>query len=179
MPLKAAFAGFVTLLLFVGTCHAQKEVNFDSGPSFKDRVYTGGGFGFSNNANGALLSLSPIVGYMITRKLSGGVGITYQYYKDKIFDVEDHRYGGNIFLMQMLIYRVFAIGQYNFFNLNRAPHIPDFPRETFTRVQIGGGVSQPLGRASLNFMALYDITYSNDPTYPYASPWHIGAFISI
>ena len=120
---------FVSLVLLLSTeSFGQKEVNFDSGPSFKDRIYTGGGFGFSNNANGALVSVSPLVGYMITRKLSGGVGITYQYYLDKINDVEDHRYGGNLFLMQMLIYRVFLMGQYNFFNLNRAPHIPDFRR---------------------------------------------------
>ncbi len=157
--------------------NAQKEINMDSNPGFMDRVYTGGGFSFSSSSSTTYIGVSPIVGYMLTNKLSVGVGINYQYFKDKFYDVDDHRYGGNVFVMQMLVYRLFLMGQYSFINLNPAPQIENSPRQTWTRFLIGGGLSQPLGKASINFMALYDITYDNNS--PYASPWVIGAFISI
>jgi hypothetical protein len=168
----------VCILLFIsGWSYAQKDVDMDSGPSFKDRIYVGGGLGFSSSSYSTYLSLSPVAGYMLTRKLSVGVGLTYQYYKDKFNDADDHRYGGNVYVMQMLIYNVFVIGQYNVINLSRAPHIEGYPRETFTRFLIGGGVSQPMGRANLNIMAMYDVTH--DSNSPYGSPWVIGMFISI
>jgi len=157
---------------------AQKDIDMDSGPSFKDRIYTGGGVGFSTSSYSTYLSLSPTIGYMITPKLSGGVGVTYQYFKDKIYDADDHRYGGNVFLMQMLIGRVFVMGQYSFLNMNRIPSIESNPRETFTRLLVGGGVSQPIGKAFLNLTVMYDVKYDSN-NYPYSSPWVIGAFISI
>lgn len=170
----------LVLLMAISTVvYGQKDIDPDSGPSFMDRIYTGGGFGFSSGSYSTHLSLSPTIGYMLTRKTSVGVGITYQYYKDKVFDADDHRYGGNVFLMQMLVYRFFVMGQYSFINMNRIPSIETNPRETFTRVLLGGGLSQPMGRAFLNITAMYDLSYNNDGTYPYASPWVIGAFISI
>ena len=164
-------------MLFVQAANAQKDINMDSNPGFMDRVYTGGGLSFSSSSFTTYIGVSPIVGYMLTNKLSVGVGINYQYFKDKFYDVDDHRYGGNVFVMQMLVYRLFLMGQYSFINLNRTPQIENSARETWTRFLIGGGLSQPLGKASINFMALYDITYDNNS--PYASPWVIGAFISI
>ena len=117
------------------------------------------------------------MGYMITRKLSAGVGVTYQYYKINNPDSDDHRYGGKIFLMQMLVYQFFLYGEYNFINLSPIPWDESIPRETYTRTMLGAGFSQPLGRASFNVIAAYDLTYDNNS--PYASPWVIGAFIAI
>ena len=170
---------FIVLIsfLFHFKAHGQKDVDMDSGPSFKDRVYTGGGLGFTSNSGVTIIGLYPLAGYMITRKLSVGLGITYQYYYDKFYDVDDHRYGGNIFIMQMLVYRLFLMSQYSIINLNPRPQDENYPRESYTRVLIGGGLSQPLGKATLNFTLLYDVTAGNNS--PYASPWVIGAFISI
>ena len=156
---------------------AQKDVDMDSGPSFTDRIYTGGGFGFSTGTYETYLSLSPLVGYMITRKLSAGVGITYQYYNNSYYKADDHRYGGKVFVIQRLVHQFFLYGEYNFINLNPAPWLESYPRKTFTRTMLGAGFSQPLGRASFNVIATYDITWNKDS--PYASPWSIGAFISI
>jgi len=166
---------FLMLISFMG--YAQKEVNMDSGPSFMDRVYTGGGFGFSTTSNETYLSVSPLAGYMITQKLSAGLGITYQYYNNSFYKADDHRYGGKVFVMQMLVYHLFLYGEYNFINLNPAPWLDSISRETYTRTMLGGGFSQPLGRASFNVIAAYDITH--DSNSPYGSPWVIGAFISI
>ena len=156
---------------------AQKEVNMDSGPSFTDRIYTGGGFGFSTGTYETFLSVSPLAGYMITRKLSAGLGVTYQYYNNRFYEVDDHRYGGKVFVMQMLVHQFFLYGEHNFINLNPAPWIEGHPRDTFSRTMLGGGFSQPLGRASFNVIATYDISWNESSPYP--SPWSIGAFISI
>lgn len=166
-----------TLLFLWGIALGQKDIDMDSGPSFKDRIYFGGGVGFSSSSVSTYVSVSPTVGYMLTRKLSVGVGATYQYYQDKFNDADDHRYGGNVYVMQMLIYRVFVMAQYSFINMNRIPSLENNPRETFTRVLLGGGLSQPIGKAYLNIMAMYDVTH--DSNSPYGSPWVIGAFISI
>ena len=166
-------------LLSSGALLAQKDVDMDSGPSFKDRIYTGGGFGFSSGAYSSYLTISPTIGYMLSRKASVGVGLTYQYYKDKVYDADDHRYGANIFLMHQVVGPVFVMGQYSFLNMNRIPSIENNPRETFTRFLLGGGVSQPIGKAFLNITAMYDITFDSSSNYPYSSPWVFGAFISI
>ena len=180
MVKNTALSTILYLLILVTSTEviAQKDVNIDSGPSFLDRVYTGGGFGFSSNSYATHLSLSPLAGYMITRKLSAGVGVTYQYYRNNFYEVDDNRYGGKVFVMQMLVYQFFLYGEYNFINLNPSPWLEATPRETYTRTMIGGGFSQPLGRASFNIMATYDVTW-NENTSPYQSPWVVGAFISI
>ena len=167
----------ILISLIFTDAKAQKEVDMDSGPSFFDRVYTGGGFGLSASSNVTVISVSPLAGYMITRKLSAGVGITYQYLNDSFYKVDDHRYGGKVFVMQMLVYQLFLYGEYNFINLNPQPQLENYPRQTFSRTMLGGGFSQPLGRASFNVIAAYDLSYGNDS--PYASPWVIGAFIAI
>lgn len=173
------FLILVSVALISFPCLGQKEVNFDGGskPSFLSRVYVGGGFGFSSNSQASFLSLSPVVGYMLTRKLSAGVGVTYEYYNDKFFDADDHRYGGKVFLMQMLVFNTFLYGEYNFINLDPAPWDENIGRRTWDRVLVGGGLSQPMGRASFNIIAAYDVTH--DSGSPYASPWVISAFISI
>jgi hypothetical protein len=54
------------------------------GQGIGDKLYFGGGLGFSGNSSWVTFSISPIVGYKITERLSAGVGISYQYtnYKD-------------------------------------------------------------------------------------------------
>ncbi|HNV28796.1 MAG TPA: hypothetical protein PKJ83_06660 [Cyclobacteriaceae bacterium] len=52
-------------------------------PSFKDKVFFGGGFGMSFSANYDYFSLSPIIGYRITQRLAGGVSIIYILYTYK------------------------------------------------------------------------------------------------
>ena len=43
-----------------------------------DRIYFGGGGGFSAGTNFTSISLAPQVGYKITDRYSAGIGITYQ-----------------------------------------------------------------------------------------------------
>lgn len=171
----------VTVLLILGffTSYAQKgEVEITDKSNFMDRVYVGGGFGLSGGTWGTSVSLSPIVGYMVTSRFSVGVGATYQFYKykDAYFDFQDNRYGGSVFARMNLFKQVFAYGEYSFLNLS----INGDPsnRTTIDRLPLGLGLSQPLGqRSSFNIIAAYDMLYEVNG--PYASPWVFTFYFSI
>jgi len=150
----------------------------DKGSNWTDKLYFGGGFGLSGDANTAFISLSPIVGYMITNRLSAGVGVTYQYVKSGDFD--DNRYGGQLFLRMNLFKGIFLYSSYEFINYATGPTL-EGPRNTATRLPLGAGLSQPIGkRSSINFLAAYDVLYNQtDPLRAYSSPWIFSIFFSI
>lgn len=171
----------VTAMLLFGTLagYAQKgdyEINEKS--NFMDRVYVGGGFGLSGGTWGTSVSISPIVGYMVSSRFSVGVGATYQFYKYKsgIYDYQDNRYGGSVFARMNLVRNVFAYGEYSF--LNYSVNGDASNRRTVDRLPLGLGFSQSLGpRSSFNIIAAYDMLYEVNG--PYASPWVFSFFFSI
>lgn len=147
--------------------------------SFVDRLYFGGGFGLSGGIYGTSISLSPIVGYMINSRLSVGVGVTYQYYKNNQpppYDYTDNRWGGQVFTRVNLFRQIFAYGEYSFLNYAYLGDTND--RRVVERLPVGLGFSQPIGpRSSLNMLAAYDLIYLKNG--PYASPWVFSIFFSI
>jgi len=146
---------------------------------WKERIYFGGGFGLSAGSGSTIISLSPLVGYMINSKLSAGVGVTYQYQKFSNTNFSTNLYGGSLFLRYNLIYHVFAYASYEFINYDTNPFIDGAPRETIGRLPLGLGISQPIGpHASFNILAAYDALY-NDLKGPYNSPWVFTVFFSI
>ena len=149
--------------------------------NFMDRVYVGGGLGLSGGSWGGSVSISPIVGYMVSNRLSVGVGATYQYYKYNsntpgISDYSDNRYGGSVFARMNLVRQVFAYGEYSF--LNYSINGDSNNRDTAYRLPIGLGFSQSMGaRSSFNIVAAYDMLYEING--PYGSPWVFTFFFSI
>ncbi|RLD23884.1 MAG: hypothetical protein DRI71_04175 [Bacteroidetes bacterium] len=164
-------------LLFTTVAFAQKgEYVVDQESNWQDRIYFGGGMGLSGGSGYTMISLSPIVGYMISNRLSGGVGITYQYYKSG--DFSDNRYGGQLFMRMNVIKQIFAYGSYEFINYSTGFTL-DGPRETVARLPLGIGMSQPLGnRSSINFLAAYDVLW-DDQLRVYNSPWVFSVFFSL
>ena len=158
---------------------ASAQVIFEEGekPSVFDRMYFGGNFSASFG-DITLVYVSPIVGYMITRGLSAGVGITYQYYKNKFYNYESNTYGGKIFARQninILKLPLFAYAEYESlnleiqrFDLNGEAYLA---REWYPRMYLGGGFFQPIGRRSGFFiLVMYDVIYGGSGS-PYSSPW--------
>ena len=83
-----------------------------------DKMYFGGGFGLDFNQNVFSFSLTPYAGYKLTERWSAGLGINYQFWRDKIFDLKINNYGGqaNIFARGLTGYNVGGIigtGIYN------------------------------------------------------------------
>lgn len=163
------------------TALAQKGEDYvvDKQGSFLDRVYIGGGMGLSGGSNSTSISLSPIVGYMVSNRLSVGVGATYQYYKYKGYptDYTDNRYGGSVFSRMNLFKQIFAYGEYSFLNYQYGSDVND--RRTVDRLPLGLGLSQRMGsRSSFNIIAAYDMLY-NELDRAYSSPWVISFYFAL
>jgi hypothetical protein len=167
------------LLLISGAGFAQKgDFVPDKSSGWQDRLYFGGGLGGSLGSWGGSIRLSPIVGYMLTSKVSVGVGVSYEYYRDNRFvpPLEDHRYGGMVFARANLIQNFFAYAEYSFWNYES--NFITEERNTIDRLPVGLGLSQPIGpRSSINFLAAYDLLYDNNG--PYGTPWVFTIFFSL
>lgn len=164
---------------------AQREVDEDTPQKLKDRMYFGGGFGLNagtiNNVGYFDISLSPIIGYMITPQLSAGTGISWQRTSyDTKPSIVINQWGVSPFVRYNFNQQLFSMAEYNFistptfgFNQQGAGYT-----RTFTRFLLGIGYSQPLGsRGAVNAVGLYDVTY-NKNDFAFASPWVFRVFFT-
>ena len=162
----------IALFLISYTVSAQREVGEES--SFFDRVYLGGNFGAQFGTT-TFIDVSPLAGYMITDKLSAGVGITYQFLKYKpapSVSFSTSIYGWRTFVRRNIGRQFFAHGEFENINLELyAPSVPEgYRREWVPGLFIGGGLFQPIGkRAGFMISALYNVMY-DDIRSPYNSP---------
>ena len=168
-------------LLFATVAFAQKgEYIVDQESNWQDRIYFGGGFGLSGGSWGTSISLSPIVGYMVSNRVSVGMGVTYQYYKyqNGIYDYTDNRWGMQFFGRINLFKQIFAYGEYSFLNYSYFGDTND--RRTASRLPLGLGLSQPIGpRSALNLVAAYDVLYDSQNQSVYGSPWVFLIYFSL
>lgn len=131
-----------------------------------DKIYFGGGGGFSGGSNFLNLSISPLVGYKFTEDFSGGLQITYQYVK--FFDVSWNNYGGGPFLRYNFTQKFFGYTQYEYMNVGVSGGEQRF---NFSSHFVGIGYSEPLGdKAAFNIMALYNVLHGDGSNSPYESP---------
>jgi hypothetical protein len=165
----------VLSLMFFMSAFAQEKL--------ADRIYFGGGFGFSANSNQTNVSLSPQVGYKITERYSAGIGITYQYVALKQYDISISNYGWSLFnrfnvTQQFFGYAEFERLSFEYFT-SFTPERKE--RSAYNSLLIGAGYSEQLSRsASFSLMALYNVLYDAvDSPQPYNSPWVFRAGIGL
>lgn len=146
-------------------CSGQDRDNSND-KSFSDRVFFGGNLGLQFGTY-TFIDVSPLVGYEITEKLSAGVGFTYLYYKDRIYDYSTNIYGGRVFTRYNIIENFFAHGEYEILNLETFDLIDK--RMNITNILVGGGYRQHIGgRTYFNLLVLWNI---NESAYsPYQNP---------
>ena len=179
--MKRSFLVFFMLLGLSSFVLAQNSNEINENSTFKDRVFVGGGFGL-NFGNITFISVSPVVGYRLTNKLSTGVGVNYRYRNDKRFtpDLKTSDYGGNVFGRYNVADPFFIQAELEYLDFE----IPTSPTESFRRdftsFLAGGGVSQPLGgKAAFTLMALYNLSYTSSANSPYSSPIVIRGGLSL
>ncbi|MBC8047794.1 MAG: hypothetical protein H7Y00_13435 [Fimbriimonadaceae bacterium] len=150
---------------------------------FLDRLVFGGNFGLSFG-NYTFVDLSPLVGYKITKKLTSGVGFTYQFekYKDPYNNpfnyVDDYKastIGGKVFSQYDILYGIFAHAEYELLSIEY--EFLETPYETgkfnVPGLYLGGGYNLKIGdNSALQIMALYNflsdqnnILYDNPLTF--------------
>ncbi len=154
---------------------AQREVDEETPQKLKDRMYFGGGFGLGGGTGYFSVSVNPIIGYMITPRFSGGMGISYQLlsYTDIKPSININQYGISPFL-RYNFEQLFAMAEYNLISTN---YVGSDKRYFVDRMLLGLGYSQALGgRGGLNVVGMYDVLYKANG--PFASPWVVRAYFT-
>jgi len=153
-------------------------------PSFKDKVFFGGGFGLSFSSNYDYFSLSPIIGYRVNQRLATGVNIIFRYtnYKYVTPNVSTNDYGLSPFLRFQLYGPLFLHAEYEYLNYQYITYTGETFRQNYNSFLAGGGFFQPMGRNAGFFATiLYNFSYRTpgpNDYYPYSSPLVIRAGIT-
>jgi hypothetical protein len=172
--LKIAFIvmllGFNTVLFAQtdGSESGYEEVDDEEDPfdeSWTNKLVFGGGV-FGMYSNGWILEFTPMIGYKVTNKTIAGVGANYSYqsFNDPYSAASESNriYGGRAFVMQDLLYNVFAQVEYDYNYLTYRERDSYNQIVTDYRVQspgilVGGGYRQRGDRVSYNITLLYDV----------------------
>ena len=163
----------VLMFLALQGAWAQRNLEENDEPSFRDRIYFGGGGNVQFGQNFFVIGASPLVGYMITPRLSAGLGATYQFARyGGALNVNTHIYGGRSFARYNVLKNIYTMAEYEMLNFETFRASTESPRMWVDRLLLGGGYFQPLGaRGGFNIGLFYDFLYRPGPTNPYNSPW--------
>jgi hypothetical protein len=163
------------LLLSVSAKAQWGEEDAEEKPSFKDRLFTGGGIGLSFNSYSDYFSISPLVGYKITSKLAAGLQFQYRYtnYKTVTPRISTNDYGVSPFVRYYIYPPFFLNAEFEYLNYQFIKSANEKFRKSFNSFMAGGGFFQPLGsHTGLYALAMYNFSYVNTYNYsPYNSPW--------
>jgi hypothetical protein len=176
---------FAALLLSIGSALAQGEANSLKGVPIKERIVTGGGMGLGFSSVQDYVSVSPVLGYQVTKKLMTGVGFTYRYTNYKIIkpSLKLNDYGLNPFVRFTFYKNIFVQTEYEYLNYEFPISTRETTRQDFTSFLAGGGFIQPLSdKVGFYMMVLYNFSYKTPGLNEYSayqSPWVIRAGINI
>jgi hypothetical protein len=102
---------FITIILmcFVVISLQAQEQSEKKEKSFRDKLFTGGSVGltFGNYTN---IIISPVIGARLNEKVYAGLGIEYQYTKDKRYDpaLTYNQYGSRLFAQYNIVPSLYA-----------------------------------------------------------------------
>ena len=118
-----------------------------------------------------------MVGYEITERLVGGVGVTGMYFRSKYYLINSFYYGGRGFLMYKVLDMVNIIGELEGMNVEASYQ----KRKWLASPLLGAAYSQPLGGRfikAVHLTVLYNLNYNNQVDRysgqnlsPYSSPF--------
>ncbi len=129
----------------------------------RERIFVGGYLGLQIGNIHSTVGLHLHGGYLLTNRLSAGVGGNYQYNNFRWLNdsYSSHIYGANAFMRFRVVSGFFLHAEYE--RLNLQSYLPDKPPEDRPRVTednylLGVGYAIPLsGRVRLNLLMLYDL----------------------
>ena len=147
MVYRASFMKIVALVTFLilafSNLHAQGAYKAEIKEPWTKRIFVGGNLGLQFGTI-TLVDISPHVGYWITDKLAGGMGFTYQYYKDRRYipEYSTDVYGARVFGRYYFIENFFGHAEYEWLNYKSWSLLEDFSRINVYNVLLGGGYRQ-------------------------------------
>lgn len=173
---------FCLFFLVVNT-FAQESDYINNSPKkeyvpFKDRLYTGGNFGF-NISNGLMyIEVAPMLGYKVTNELSFGVSAKYMYWGavNKSIAAQSYKYyGGGLFGRYKITESILATAEYELLNVQDiSPNSGSYGERVFSNVLLlGGGYrNELLDNIHIQLFLLYDVI--DDPNSPYRYNYLFG-----
>jgi hypothetical protein len=169
---------FVLVIGSIINTFAQGEANSLKGVPVSERIVTGGGMGMGFGNLQDFVSISPLIGYSITKRLVMGSGFTYRYTKFKGItpNISFNDYSINPFARFTVYNGIFLQTEYEHLNYEYYISQGEKGRSSFNSFLGGGGFMQPIGnRSSFFAMALYNFSYTASDSFntPYTSPWII------
>jgi hypothetical protein len=163
----------------------QGKDNSLKGVPFKERIVTGGGLGLGFGSVQDYISVSPVLGYSITKKFIAGTGVTYRYTNYKFYtpSLKLTDYAVSPFLRYNIYRGFFLQTEYEYLNYEFPVSQAETTRLDFGSFLAGGGLVQPIGRnLAFYVMALYNFSYQQPVPgriSPYGSPFVLRAGINI
>lgn len=169
---KKIFSILVILaLLFPLALKAEEDEDVKELPT-RERIFLGGNIGLQISNINTMVVVSPIIGYRLTSRLSPGIGLTYQYYRDSGwanqsgFSAVTHIYGGSAFARYRIFPQLFAHVEFEALNLDSQMGFRTEPdrdsRFWEYNYFVGGGYRAFLGgRTHINLMLLYNLNNSS------------------
>ena len=160
--------GIVILCLTLSTLSGQENRRpLEEKPPLKDRLFFGGYFGLQFGTM-TLIDVSPFVGLNVSKNFAVGLGLTYQYYREKYsgYRYSTNVFGGRAFARYYVIQNIFGQAEYEI--LNFEPYIEP-ERVNVHGILLGGGYRQMIGEKS--FVSIVVLWNLNESTYsPYSNP---------
>ncbi|MDI9356109.1 MAG: hypothetical protein QM536_03670 [Chitinophagaceae bacterium] len=140
-----------------------EKTSFRDKPFF-DKIYFGGNANFGVG-NITFISLSPLIGYQLTERISFGPGFIYSYYKNNNLRYSYHTYGVRLFARCDIIYNIYVYTEYEYLTNNL--------QIKNNAMFVGVGYFQPIyKRSGFMLTALYNLLYKGINDY-YPSPLDI------
>jgi hypothetical protein len=116
--MKRPFQIFLLLVVSGLSAFGQGKDNSLKGVPFKERIVTGGGLGLGFGSVQDFISVSPVLGYSLTKKFIAGTGITYRYTNYKYYNpsLKLTDYAVSPFLRYNIYRGIFAQTEYEYLN---------------------------------------------------------------
>jgi hypothetical protein len=153
--------------------HKQKKTKRPIG----QKLYFGGGVGLTFGTY-TRIALYPIVGYKITRNLSLGVELGYEYIRDNRYSesIDASNYGASIFARYRIIPQLFVHAEYAIYNYELFYVDLSSERVWVPFLFLGAGFSQQIApRTFLIASVKFDVLQNPNSPYSNWSPfWNIG-----
>lgn len=159
----------ITILTIIIACVGinLSSQNTTEKKSFKDKLYTGGSLGltFGSYTN---VMISPMLGARLNERLYAGLGIEYQYTKDKRYEpaLTYNQFGGRIFSQYSFIPQLFAHVEFAAMSMERYNLQLKKERNFVPFLYVGGGFRQRLaGNSFVSFRILFDVLQNQNSPY--------------
>ncbi len=135
--------------------------------SFKNKLYTGGHLGLTFGSYTNII-ISPLLGARLTDRIYAGLGVEYQYTRDKTISpsLTYNQYGGRLFAQYNVLPQLFAHTELAGMSMQRYNTLLIKERNFVPFLYVGGGYRQKLSeRSFLSFRVLFDVWQDKNSPY--------------